>query len=187
MHLSLWRRQILIALFVILVMATLGMWYPVVLPWCMVFALVGILYILWQEKQQNFVPQSDTYKHIEKIKKQRAKKADKRHLHIHDQIAYIAQVWGYTKEQEKITQKFMAERAYGEMYNKLTGSLLPQVISLIDHCNAREQKGCKREVSRRIRELTDLMKREFKKQKSQKHETFETTLEVYDQLLKEVK
>lgn len=187
MQLSSWRRQILIALLMVVVTATLGMVYPVMLPWCIVFALIGILNILWHEKQKTFTPQSDTYKHIEKIKKKHAKKADKQHLHIHDQIAYIAQAWGYTKEQEKITQKFIDERAYTEIYNKLTASLLPQVIRLIDHCNDREQKGCKREVSRRIRALTDLMKQAFKKQKSQKLETYETTLEVYDQLLKELK
>ena len=77
------------------------------------------------------------------------------------------------------------ERAYSEMYNKLTASLFPQIISLIDNCNARGQKGCKREVSKRLRELTDLMKKELQKKKSRSQESFETTLEVYDQLLKE--
>jgi hypothetical protein len=73
------------------------------------------------------------------------------------------------------------------MYNKLTASLFPQMITLIDNCNAREQKGCKREVSRRLRELTMLMKDEMKKKKSEPTESFETTLEVYDHLLAEVK
>lgn len=178
------NRSILLAVFLT---ALLGTFFHSLSPVLAILSFIGFSYLFWKQKQKSFTPQSDTYKHIEKIKKQRAKKAQKKHLYIHDQIAYIAQAWGYTKEQEKITQKFMAERAYGEMYNKLTASLLPQVISLIDHCNQSEQKGCKREVSRRIRELTDLMKRAFKKQKSQKSETFETTLEVYDQLLKEVK
>ena len=70
-------------------------------------------------------------------------------------------MWGYTKEQEKIIEKFIKERAYSEMYNRLTASLFPQIISLIDNCNAREQKGCKRDVSKRLRELTDLMKEEL--------------------------
>jgi len=73
------------------------------------------------------------------------------------------------------------------MYNKLTASLFPQLITLIDNCNARGQKGCKREVSRRIRELTELMKEEMKKKKSESTESFETTLDVYDHLLAEVK
>ena len=79
------------------------------------------------------------------------------------------------------------ERAYSEMYNKLTASLFPQIISLIDNCNARGQKGCKREVSKRLRELTDLMKVELQKKKSRSSEGFEITLEVYDQLLSEMK
>jgi len=45
-----------------------------------------------------------------------------------------------------------------------------------------KQKGCKREVSRRIKELSELMKEEFKKQKSYKNESFETILEAYGQL-----
>ena len=49
------------------------------------------------------------------------------------------------------------------MYNKLTASLFPQLITLIDNCNARGQKGCKREVSRRLRELTDAYERRDEK------------------------
>ena len=72
------------------------------------------------------------------------------------------------------------------MYNKLTASLFPQIITLIDNCNARDQKGCKREVSKRIRDLTDIMKKELKKKQSQNTDSFETTLEVYDHLLKDI-
>jgi hypothetical protein len=58
---------------------------------------------------------------------------------------------------------------------------------MIDNCNAREKKGCKREVSKRIRDLAEVMKDELKKKKSQSTDSFETTLEVYDHLLKEIK
>jgi len=137
----------------------------------------------WKDKQQGFKPQSDTYKELEKIKKKRQKVDNNKHKHMSDQISYIDEVWGYTKEQEKIIEKFIESRAYSHMYNKLTASLFPQMITLIDNCNAQGQKGCKREVSRRLRELTELMKEELKKKKSQSTESFETTLEVYDQLL----
>ena len=116
-------------------------------------------------KSDGFKPQSKTYKAIEKLKKKRKKKDHTKHIHINDQIAYIEEYWGYTKDQEKTIEKFVEERAYSEIYNKLTASLFPQIITLIDNCNAREQKGCKREVSKRIRDLTDIMKEELKKEK----------------------
>ena len=174
-------------LFGILSTALLGSFYPFILPWLAFGALLVMVYLWWQQKGKGFQPQSETYKALEKIKKKRHKEDNKKHKHINDQIAYIDEVWGYTKEQEKIIEKFIKERAYSEMYNKLTASLFPQIISLIDNCNAREQKGCKRDVSKRLRELTDLMKEELKKKKSQKSESFEITLEVYDQLLSGMK
>ncbi len=155
--------------------------------WLAFSALLAMMYLLWQQKRKGFQPQSETYKELEKIKKKRFREDNKKHKHINDQIAYIDEVWGYTKEQKRIIKKFIEERAYSKMYNKLTASLLPQIIILIDNCNERGQKGCKREVSRRLKELTELMKVELKKQKSNKHESFETTLEVYDRLLKEVR
>ena len=178
--------QIFFVLSGVLFTALLGFFYPFILPWLAFTTLLMMVYLWWQQKGKGFQPQSETYKALEKIKKKRHKTENKKHKHINDQIAYIDEVWGYTKEQEKIIEKFINERAYSEMYNSLTASLFPQVITLIDHCNARGQKGCKREVSKRLRELTNLMKEELKKKKSQKSESFETTLEVYDQLLKEV-
>jgi hypothetical protein len=148
-------------------------------------SLLLLVYFAWKQKQKGFNPQSDTYKTLEKMKKKRVKKENNQHKHINDQIAYIDEVWGYTKEQEKIIKKFIESRAYSVMYNKLTASLFPQVIALIDNCNARAKKGCKREVSRRLRELTALIHTELKKKKSQSVESFDTTLEVYDQLLSE--
>ena len=167
--------------------ALLGSFYPLILPWLAFGSLLVIVYLWWQQRGKGFQPQSETYKELEKVKKKRHKADNKKHKHINDQIAYIDEVWGYTKEQEKIIEKFIKERAYSEMYNKLTASLFPQVISLIDHCNARGQKGCKREVSKRLRELTDLMKVELQKKKSRSGESFEITLEVYDQLLSGMK
>lgn len=164
-----------------------GMFFPTLLPVLLVVTLIGLGYLVWKQKQKGFNPQSDTYKTLEKIKKKRVKKENNQHKHINDQIAYIDEVWGYTKEQEKIIKRFIENRAYSVMYNKLTASLFPQVIALIDNCNARGQKGCKREVSRRLRELTALMNVELKKKKSQSVDSFETTLEVYDQLLSGVR
>ncbi len=178
--------QSFFVLFGVLSTALLGSFYPSILPWLAFGTLLVMAYLWWQQRGKGFQPQSETYKVLEKIKKKRHKEDNKKHKHINDQIAYIDEVWGYTKEQNKIIEKFIKERAYSEMYNKLTASLFPQMITLIDNCNARGQKGCKREVSKRLRELTDIMKTELKKKKSQSSESFETTLEVYDQLLKEV-
>ena len=164
--------------------ALLGTFFHFISPVIALGSLVGLGYVLWQYKQKGFKPQSNTYKELEKIKKKREKVDNNKHKHINDQVSYIAEVWGYSKEQEKTIAKFIEARAYSQMYNKLTASLFPQIITLIDNCNTRGQKGCKREVSKRLRILTDLMREELKKNKSQIHESFETTLEVYDQLLK---
>ena len=173
--------------FAVFLTSVLGYRYPFTLPWLATGSALFLLYMFWQERQKGFKPQSDTYKELEKLKKKRSKIENNKHKHINDQIAYIDEVWGYTKEQTRVIEKFLQVRAYSEMYNKLTASLFPQLITLIDNCNARGQKGCKREVSRRLRELTDLMKEEMKKKKSETLESFETTLEVYDTLLGEGK
>lgn len=177
------KMQTLLLLFAVFLTATLGTFYPFTMPFVMVISLMVLGYMGWQYKQKGFKPQSDTYKALAKIKKKREKKEKSKHKHINDQIAYIKEVWGYTQEQEKIINKFVESRAYSEMYNKLTASLFPQIITLIDNCNARQQKGCKREVSRRLRTLTELMRDELKKKKTQSIQSFETTLEVYDHLV----
>ncbi len=179
--------QIFFVLLGVFSTALLGSFYPFVLPWLAFIVFLVVVYLWWQKREKGFQPQGETYKALEKIKKKRHKEDNKKYKHINDQTSYIAEVWGYTKEQEKIIEKFINERAYSEMYNSLTASLFPQVIALIDYCNARGQKGCKREVSKRLRELTILMKEELKKKNSQKSENFETTLKVYDQLLSEIK
>ncbi len=171
----------------IIVTALAGIFFPSALLWIALFSGTALLYFLWQIRKEGYRPKSKTYRSLEKIKKRRSKTEQTKHIHINDQIAYIQEYWGYTKEQEKIIEKFVTTRAYSESYNKLTASLFPQIIALIDNCNARGQKGCKREVSRRIRELTDIMKIELKKKKSKNTESFETTLEVYDHLIKEIK
>ena len=179
--------QIPIILLSIIASALMGIFFPATLLWITVISSVALLYFVWQMRKEGYQPRSKTYKAIEKLKKKREKKDHSKHIHINDQIAYIEEYWGYTKEQEKTIEKFVEKRAYSEIYNKLTASLLPQIITLIDNCNARDQKGCKREVSKRIRDLTDIMKDELKKKKSQSTDSFETTLEVYDHLIKEVK
>jgi hypothetical protein len=163
--------------------AVVGWLIPVTLPWLAIGAGVVLVADAWRRRTEGFVPRSDHYRTLEKIRKKQRQTAEKKHRHIHDQISYIAESWGYTKEQERIIDRFIEARAYGEIYNRLTASILPQMILLIDNCNDRNQKGCKRDVSRRLRELTDLMRRQIQKNRSQKNEDFETTLEVYDRLL----
>ncbi len=177
----------IITLLGIMTTALIGIFYPFLLIWIIIFSIAGLAYYFLQMYTKGYQPQSKTYKALEKLKKKREKTNHIKHIHINDQVAYINEYWGYTKEQEKIIEKFVEKRAYSEIYNKLTASLFPQVITLIDNCNARGQKGCKREVSKRIRVLTNIMKTELKKKKSQKSESFETTLEVYDHLIKEIK
>jgi len=174
----------LFILLTILCTAFIGIVFPFILKWIVGVVIIAIIYLWYKYRKYTFVPQSDTYKELEKIKKKRAKVDSNKHKQINDQVAYISKVWGYTKEQEKIIEKFIESRAYSEMYNKLTASLFPQMITLIDYCNERGQKGCKREVAKRLRELTTLMKEELKKKKILKSESYETTLEVYDQIIK---
>ena len=152
-----------------------------------IFSLLVLFYVIWKEKQKGFKPESQMYKEIEKLKKKRIKIENSKHKYINDQILYIAQMWGYTKEQDKIISKFIEKRAYSKVYNKLTASLLPQMIILIDNCNARQQKGCKREVSKSLRELIEVMKVELKNKKYTNDEDFDTSLDVYNQLLLELK
>lgn len=169
----------------------LGFFYPKILLFSSIFSLFTILYFYLQnrknkQKEKIFKPKSQSYKELEKIKIERNKKDEERHIYITDQISYIENKWGYTKEQKRVISIFMEKRAYSKLYNKLSASLFPQMILLIDDCNAIEKKGCKREVSSRLRELTNLMKAELKKKKEESIESFEVNTEVYDYLLKEV-
>jgi len=142
-----------------------------------------MVYILYRDRKKEFRPQGKKYKLLEKIRKKREKIEKDKHKHISDQIKYIEKVWGYTKEQNSIITKFIETKSYMELYNKLTASILPQIITLIDNCNEREQKGCKRDVSQRLKALTTLMKDEMQKSHLEKKEHFDISLEVCDQLL----
>ena len=146
-------------LIAIVITSGIGIIYPSILSIILIISLLGLLYLIVKYKITSYQPKSKTYKALEKLKKRREKTEQSKHIHINDQIAYIQEYWGYTKEQERTIERFVEKRAYSEMYNKLTASLFPQIITLIDNCNARDQKGCKREVSKRIRDLTDIMKK----------------------------
>ena len=168
--------------------SVIGLFFQKALWLVLILTLFVTGYTIWKNrKNRGFVPQSQDFKALEKVKKKRIKTEDQKYHYINDQFAYISNAWGYSKEQEKIVNNFLVHRAYGEMYNKLTASLLPQIITLIDNCNDRDKKGCKRDVSARIRELARVIKNELKKKKSGTKEDFEVTLEVYDYLLNEVR
>ena len=166
--------------------AGVGVFYPGWMIWIALLSFAGGVLLWWRQRRSDaFAPRSKAFKEMQKIQKKREKIATDRHHHINDQIDYIDLHWGYTQEQRRIIERFLKERAYTQMYNRLSASLLPQLIALVDHCNQRGQKGCKREVSRRIRELTLLMKEELRRKKSENLENFDVTLEVYDHLLRE--
>ncbi|MEA3455761.1 MAG: hypothetical protein U9R26_04585 [Campylobacterota bacterium] len=162
-----------------------GILYSDLMPWLVIasFAAGGVIW--WKKRSSHhYIPKSEAFKELQKIQKKRDKIATDKHHHINDQIDYIERHWGYTKEQQRTIDRFLQQRAYTQMYNRLSASLFPQLITLVDQCNQKEQKGCKREVSRRIKELTLIMKAELKHKKTESRESFETTLEVYDHLLK---
>ena len=183
------RRETLLWFFAgILLVSGAGMLYPDVLVWTIAISFASIAVLLWRKSPvAHFAPRSKTFREMEKIRKKREKIAINKHDHINDQIDYIESQWGYTKEQKRIIGRFLQQRAYTQIYNKISASLLPQLIVLVDQCNKRERRGCKREVSSRIRGLVLLMKDELKRKKRQNQENFEVTLEVYDHLLAERK
>ena len=159
--------------------------------WSLLLSVVALLLISWRlitirkPTQQRFTPKSKHYKQIQKIEKKRQKSDQLKYNTISDQIKYIESKWGYSKTQQKVIDDFLDKEAYKDIYNRLNASLLPQLITMIDQCLTQEQKGCKRAVSRRIKEVTLLMKSELRKQKLQHKEKLETTIEVYDHLLSE--
>lgn len=177
--------QILIVLFSIFATSLLGWFYPDTMGWIALIVFVAMLFVGYQERKKGFRPKGKTYKVIQKIKKKREKIEKDKHKHIGDQLKYIEKSWGYTKEQDNIINKFISTKSYQETYNKLTASILPQIIKLIDNCNERGQKGCKRDVSQRLKALVVVMKDEIKKSSTQKSQNFDIGLEVCDQLLGE--
>jgi len=172
-----------IGLFIATVFA---IFFPSLVIWLALFSSIFLGFLGWRKiRVEHFVPKSKAFKQIQKIQKRRDKIAVDKHHHINDQITYIETKWGYNQEQKRIIDRLLQERAYIHIYHRLNASLLPQLIMLVDQCNQKEQKGCKREVARRIRELTLLMKKELQHKKLEQQDGFETTLEVYDYLLKE--
>jgi len=162
----------------LLAISVIGFIFPKILIVVAVFALFKIVQIWLNSK--SFTPQSKEFKEIEKLKRKRQKKLEQKHRFINDQIAYIDEIWGYNKSQKDIIEKFLQQRAYGKIYNKLTASLLPQIILMIESCNEKERKLCKREVNKRLNQLIIIMKEELKNKKNQTKESFETMVEVFD-------
>lgn len=133
-----------------------------------------------------FRPKSTDYKILEKIKKNREKIEQKKEKYLLDQIHYIESMWGYTDTQSKVIEKAIEDKGYLACYDTLSAALLPQVIVLIDICNEKGKKGCQREVSKRIKEFVTLLKEQTQQKRNKENEVFEITLDVYDQLLKEL-
>ncbi|SFV58925.1 hypothetical protein MNB_SV-6-1105 [hydrothermal vent metagenome] len=163
-------------------------YYPALNKPIFYISLALLMVILWRYfwrvvSQDDFTPKSKAFKKLQKIQKKREKIDTAKHHYINDQIEYIDRVWGYTKEQRRVIDRFLDQRAYSHIYNRLSASLLPQLITMIELCIKREKRGCKREVSKRIKEIYLLMKEELSKKKSQTQESFETSVEVFDRLI----
>ncbi len=151
-----------------------------------------ILSLHFKNKKESKIPRlkiikTKEHKDLVKIKKKRLYEAEKKHEIINNQFAYISGVWKLSKDQHKSFITFIEKRAYSDLYTKMTASLLPQLIKMIDACLAKKQVGCKRDVSKRINELVIIMKEEIKRKKSKKSEDFETMSQVYDHLINELK
>ena len=180
-----WREKSLWFFSGLFTAAVFAIFFPSLIVWLAFSSFVLLSFLAWRKiRVEHFVPKSKAFKKIEKIEKKRDKLEADKHHHINDQISYIETKWGYNQEQKRIIDRLLQERAYTQIYHRLSASLLPQLIMLVDQCNQKEQKGCKREVTKRIRELTLLMKKELQRKKSEQQEGFETTLEVYDHLLR---
>jgi hypothetical protein len=162
--------------------------YPTLREAIFYISLVLLIVIVWRYlwiyfDKDKFVPRSKAFKRLHKFQRNRDKIDTAKHHHINDQIEYIDRVWGYTKEQHRVIDRFLEQRAYSQIYNRLSASLLPQLITVIELCIERDRKGCRREVSKRIKEISILMKDELSKKKSQTQESFETSVEVFDRLV----
>lgn len=166
----------------VLLISIIGFFYPYFLIFTAIISIVALGWQFLNSKKSSFAPKSSEFKELKKLKRKVIKKEDKKHRFINDQIEYIRDIWGFTKTQNNTIDKFLKERAYGKIYSKLTASLLPQMILLIESCIQKEKKGCKREVNRRLNELVGIMKEELKNRKRETQESFETMAEVYDYL-----
>lgn len=188
---KLWLEKLFWFLLGVFVTSTLSLVYLQLMLWSEIFSVVLLLIISWKllsiqkATQQIFIPQSKHYKYMQKIEKKRQKSDNDKYHYISDQIKYIESHWGYNRTQKRVIETFLAQQAYLNSYNRLNGSLLPQLIAMIEQCLKQEQRSCKRAVSKRIREMIELMKKELEKHNEQSREKLETTIEVYDHLLKE--
>jgi len=139
-----------------------------------------------QRKNRLKIKKTKEHRFIEKINKKRRLEQHQKHDTINNQVAHIQELWDLSKDQQRTFVNFIEKRAYTDLYTKMTNSLLPQLIKMIEICIEQHKKGCKREVQRRINELTKIMKTEISRTQAKKKDDFETTSEVYDQLLHEV-
>ena len=139
-----------------------------------------------QRKNRLKIKKTKEHRFIEKLNKKRQVEQHHKHDTINNQIAHIQELWVLSKDQQRTFVNFIEKRAYTDLYTKMTNSLLPQLIKMIEICIEQHKKGCKREVQRRINELTKIMKAEISRTQAKKKDDFETTSEVYDQLLHEV-
>ena len=167
----------------IFITSIIGIFLPKALIYIAIISLLSITILALKAKNQT----NQTYKELEKIKKKRKKTENKKHKLITQQLNYIQKNWGYTKAQTKTVEQLLELKAYKSIYQKLTISILPQLIELIDNCHQKEQKGCKQSVNRKINELTSILKDAIKKDKEYKKENYEISLEVLEKLMKEVK
>ena len=139
-----------------------------------------------QRRNRLKIKKTKEHRFIEKLNKKRQVEQHQKHDTINNQVAHIQELWDLSKSQQRIFVNFIEKRAYTDLYTKMTNSLLPQLIKMIEICIEQHKKGCKREVQRRINELTKIMKSEISRTQAKKKDDFETTSEVYDQLLHEV-
>jgi hypothetical protein len=154
--------------------------------------LTVVVSLYFKKKKEKKIPRlqfrkTKEQKQLAKIKKKRLIQAEKKHEMINNQFVYIQNIWNLSRDQQKTFVSFIEKRAYTDLYTKMTASLLPQLIKMIDSCIEQNKKGCKRNVSRRINELVVIMKEEIKRKKSKKVEDFETISQVYDHLISELK
>jgi Ca2+/Na+ antiporter len=149
-------------------------------------AVLALYFRSKKEKKRLKVKKTKEQKAIEKLKNSKAKEKKRKHDLIHNQVAYISEIWELSKSQERAFVNFIEAKVYTDLYSKMTSSLLPQLTKMIEECLEREKRGCKREVQRRINDLVAIIKSETKRKKAQKRENFETMSEVFDKLLKEI-
>ncbi len=161
----------------------------VVLLFIYLTVVVSLHFKKKSEQKKNILKIKKTKEHkaLEKINKKREIVQHQKHDNINNQVAYISQIWDLSQDQQKTFKNFIEKRAYTDLYTKMTASLLPQLIKMIEICISQNKTGCKREVQKRLNELTKIMKAEISKTKAKKRDDFETMSEVYDKLLTEIK